>query len=83
MYTWCSQQPLTTSKMKRKLSPAKKGAIYNEGTEMKLELEQNEVEFIINVLGELPTKSNAFVLLQKLLQQAQSQMPVEQTSATA
>ena len=48
---------------------------------MKLELEQNEVEFI-NVLGELPTKSNAFVLLQKLLQQAQSQMP-ESTEAKA
>jgi len=38
---------------------------------MQVNLEQNEVEFIINVLGELPTKSNAFVLLQKLLQQLQ------------
>ena len=50
---------------------------------MKLELEQNEVEFIINVLGELPTKSNAFVLLQKLVQQAQSQMPEQTTEAKA
>lgn len=50
---------------------------------MKLELEQNEVEFIINVLGELPTKSNAFVLLQKLLQQVQSQMPEVNTEAKA
>lgn len=40
---------------------------------MKLDLEQNEVEFIVNVLGELPTKSNAFVLMQKILQQAQTQ----------
>ena len=50
---------------------------------MKLELEQNEVEFLINVLGELPTKSSAFVLLQKLVQQAQSQMPTETPTATA
>ena len=49
---------------------------------MKLELEQNEVEFIINVLGELPTKSNAFVLLQKLVQQAQPQVS-EVTEAKA
>ena len=50
---------------------------------MKLELEQNEVEFLINVLGELPTKSNAFVVLQKLVQQAQPQTPTEPPSATA
>lgn len=38
---------------------------------MKIELEQNEVEFIVNVLGELPTKSNAYVLMQKIIQQVQ------------
>ena len=73
--------------MQQKKPLVKREAIYSEtysekGTTMKLELEQNEVEFIINVLGELPTKSNAFVLLQKLVQQAQSQMP-EQPVATA
>jgi predicted nuclease of restriction endonuclease-like (RecB) superfamily len=36
---------------------------------MKIELEQNEIEFILNVLGELPTKSNAFVVVQKIQQQ--------------
>jgi len=29
-------------------------------------LENNEVEFIMNVLGELPTKSGAFMVLQKI-----------------
>ena len=36
---------------------------------MKLELEENEIVFIMNVLGELPTKSGAFLLLQKIRQQ--------------
>ena len=30
------------------------------------QLEDNEVDFIMGVLGELPTKSGAFMLLQKL-----------------
>jgi hypothetical protein len=33
---------------------------------MKIELDNNELDFIINVLGELPTKTNAFMLLQKI-----------------
>ena len=37
--------------------------------EMKIDLEQNEIEFILNVLGEMPTKSNAFVVVQKIQQQ--------------
>lgn len=40
---------------------------------MKLELEENEVVFLINVLGELPTKSGAFILLQKIGQQKAEQ----------
>ena len=36
---------------------------------MKIDLEQNEIEFILNVLGEMPTKSNAFVVVQKIQQQ--------------
>lgn len=47
---------------------------------MKFELEPNELEFIMNVLGELPTKSNAFLLLQKLSQQAQQQQPAKETA---
>lgn len=33
---------------------------------MNIDLESNEIDFIINVLGELPTKSGAFMLLQKI-----------------
>lgn len=47
---------------------------------MKFELEQNEVEFLVNVLGELPTKSNAYLLVQKLTQQAQQQQPAQETA---
>jgi hypothetical protein len=34
--------------------------------EMKLDLEPNEVQFLLQVLGELPTKTGAFVLVQKI-----------------
>jgi len=33
---------------------------------MIINLENNELDFIVNVLGELPTKTGAFVLLQKI-----------------
>jgi hypothetical protein len=33
---------------------------------MKLDLEPNEVQFLLQVLGELPTKTGAFVLVQKI-----------------
>ncbi len=38
---------------------------------MKLELDANEVQFIMNVLGQLPTSSNAYVLWKKIEEQAQ------------
>jgi hypothetical protein len=37
---------------------------------MNLNLEPNEVQFILQVLGELPSKSGAFMLMQKIKQQA-------------
>jgi hypothetical protein len=37
---------------------------------MNFQLEQNEFDFVCNVLGELPTKSGAFMVLQKLQAQA-------------
>jgi hypothetical protein len=40
---------------------------------MKLDLEPNEVQFLLQVLGELPTKTGAFVLVQKIEGQAQAQ----------
>ena len=38
-------------------------------------LEDNEAIFIVQVLGQLPTQSNAFPLWQKLQDQAQDQLP--------
>ena len=48
---------------------------------MKIELEPNEVDFIMSVLGELPTKSGAFMLLQKISVQASVQKPAEEPKA--
>ncbi len=42
---------------------------------MKLELETNEVQFILNVLGELPSKSGAWPLIVKIKEQADAQLP--------
>lgn len=41
---------------------------------MKLDLEANEVQFILNMLGELPTKSGCFPLTVKIQSQAQLQV---------
>ena len=40
---------------------------------MKIELEENEVAFVMQVLGELPSKTGAFMLLQKIDQQVKEQ----------
>jgi len=40
---------------------------------MKLELEPNEVQFILNILGELPSKTGCFPLMVKIQTQAQAQ----------
>ena len=45
---------------------------------MNLKLEPNEVQFILQVLGELPTKTGAFVLLKKIDEQAVAQNPTAQ-----
>ena len=52
---------------------------------MNLNLEPNEVQFILQVLGELPTKTGAFVLLKKIDEQtvAQQTTQVETPQATA
>jgi len=44
---------------------------------IKLELEQDEVEAIMTVLGDLPTKSNAWPLVMKIQQQSAPQIPQE------
>jgi len=42
---------------------------------MNLNLEPEEVQSILNVLGELPSKSGAWPLMMKIQAQAQEQMP--------
>jgi hypothetical protein len=46
---------------------------------IKLELSIEEVNAILGVLGDLPTKTGAWVLLSKIKEQADSQVPVEKT----
>jgi len=42
---------------------------------MKLELEVNEVNFVLQTLGELPSKSGVWPLIIKISQQAEAQAP--------
>ena len=42
---------------------------------MKLELDPNEVQFILNVLGEMPAKSGVWPLILKIKDQADAQTP--------
>jgi hypothetical protein len=44
---------------------------------MKLELDQNEVQYILNELGEIPAKSGVWPLLVKIKEQADAQLPKE------
>ena len=44
-------------------------------------LAEEEVNFILNVLGELPTKTGAFPLVMKVKQQAEAQLGGEATEA--
>jgi len=46
---------------------------------MQLELDAQEVQSLVNVLGELPTKSNAYPLLVKIMSQAKGQLEVIET----
>ena len=48
-----------------------------------LELPASDVNFLLQVLGELPTKSNAYPLLVKIVQQAEPQMPKKEQAAPA
>jgi hypothetical protein len=46
-----------------------------EKTIIKLELTAEEVNAVLNVLGELPTKTGAFPLVVKIKEQADPQLP--------
>ena len=45
---------------------------------IKLELDINAVNFILQTLGELPTKTGAWELVKVIKEQADPQVPVEQ-----
>lgn len=45
--------------------------------EIKLTLDVNDVNYILQTLGELPTKTGAWVLLAKIKEQADPQVPKE------
>ena len=47
---------------------------------IKLELSIEEVNAILQTLGELPTKTGAWVLLSKIKEQADPQVPAEPTT---
>jgi hypothetical protein len=42
---------------------------------MKLELDVNEVQFILQALGQLPSSSGVWPLLVKIKEQAEAQLP--------
>jgi hypothetical protein len=44
-----------------------------------IELTVEEVNSILHVLGELPTRMNAYPLLMKIKEQAEAQLPKEQS----
>jgi hypothetical protein len=49
--------------------------------ELNLTLNVNEVNAILQVLGQLPTSSNAYPLLMKIKGQAEAQLPKEEAPA--
>jgi hypothetical protein len=44
---------------------------------MKLELDINEINFILQTLGELPSKTGVWPLILKIIEQADSLVPKE------
>jgi hypothetical protein len=44
---------------------------------MKLELDINEINFILQTLGELPSKTGVWPLILKIKEQADAQVPKE------
>ena len=49
--------------------------------DLNLKLTQEEVGFLMNVLGELPTKTGAWTLITKLKAQVEPQLPPPQPEA--
>ena len=45
---------------------------------MNLNLDQNEVQFILNALGDLPAKTGVWPLIVKIKEQAEAQIPKDE-----
>lgn len=45
---------------------------------MKLELEVNEINFVLQTLGNLPSSSGCWPLIVKIKEQAEAQLPKEE-----
>jgi len=50
-------------------------------TPIKLDVTLDEVNGIMTALGELPSKTNAFILIAKIRAQTESQLPKEEPKA--
>jgi hypothetical protein len=50
--------------------------------ELKLTFTVDEVNAILHVLGELPTRLNAYPLLMKIKEQAEAQLPKEENESS-
>lgn len=48
---------------------------------MNIKFEPNEIQFVMSVLADLPTKSNVWPLLRKLEDQIKAQTPAEPAEA--
>ena len=46
---------------------------------MNLNLDQNEIQFILNVLGDLPAKTGVWPLIVKIKEQAEAQIKPEES----
>jgi len=45
---------------------------------MKLELEVNDINFVLQTLGQLPSSSGVWPLIVKIKEQAEAQLPAEE-----
>lgn len=45
-----------------------------------IEFSEQELAFVLNVLGDLPTKSNAYIVLTSINEQIKAQQPAEETA---
>jgi hypothetical protein len=61
----------------------KKAKIINTEKRMKIELTNDEINFIQQVLGELPSKTGAFLVMNSIAKQVQEAQQFEQVKQSA